>query len=359
MGKKCAIDPEFQSLIPRLSSDEFAALEASILADGCLHALVTWKGLLIDGHHRREICMKHSKPYRVVERNFGTREEVLVWIINNQLARRNLSDYDRGELALKQKNIIAARGKANQAHGQTGPGVTLLLNSSKASAFDTRKEIAALAGVSPSTIAQIEKIQDNAVPAVVAAVKSREISINAAAQIASLPEDEQQIAAAGGKEAMKRAAKASRTVKSPMAAAKQSALIAPDEMLNVVVAEPAVTTPVIEATSDMPAILQGYDFSKDVSSDADMLAVAQQEIEILHAQLEAFQESDRAAELEKQIRMRFGFEQQNTGNMTKVAQLDKELRHFGKLFAELRKILKADTNADVLTAVRALVKEPV
>lgn len=116
---------------------------------------------------------------------------------------------------------------------------------------------------------------------------------------------------------------------------------------------PAAGAPV---DSDMPAILQGYDFSKDVSSDADMLAAERQENEILHAQLAAFQESDRAAELENQIRMRFGFEQQNIGNMTKVAQLDKELRYLGKLFAELRKILKVATNAEVLAAVRALLK---
>lgn len=57
------------------------------------------------------------------------------------------------------------------------------------------------------SVMQIEKIQKQAAPEVVAAVKAGEISINAAATVASLPLEEQVAAATGGKEELKQAAK--------------------------------------------------------------------------------------------------------------------------------------------------------
>jgi predicted RNase H-like nuclease (RuvC/YqgF family) len=53
----------------------------------------------------------------------------------------------------------------------------------------------------------IEKIQKQAAPEVVAAVKAGTISINAAAAVASLPAEEQVAAAAAGKDELKQAAK--------------------------------------------------------------------------------------------------------------------------------------------------------
>ena len=49
------IDNEFQRLIPPLSADEFNQLEQNILQEGIRDALVTWNGILIDGHNRYSI----------------------------------------------------------------------------------------------------------------------------------------------------------------------------------------------------------------------------------------------------------------------------------------------------------------
>ena len=94
------IDPEFQSLIPALSDDERAELEASLKAEGCRDALVVWagQGVLLDGHNRYAICQAHGIPFQVVERTFESRDHVIVWIVKNQLARRNLSQYARDEM---------------------------------------------------------------------------------------------------------------------------------------------------------------------------------------------------------------------------------------------------------------------
>lgn len=84
------IDPEFQAMIPPLRADERAQLEANIVADGVRDPLVTWDGILIDGHNRYEIATRLGLPFQVVARTFATREEAADWVDRNQLGRRNL-----------------------------------------------------------------------------------------------------------------------------------------------------------------------------------------------------------------------------------------------------------------------------
>ncbi|MEG4294684.1 hypothetical protein Q5692_38650 [Microcoleus sp. C2C3] len=87
------IDPEFKALIPPLSPSEFASLEASILEEGCRDALVVWteEKILIDGYNRYAICVAHGIPYQIVEMSFNSRNAVKVWMLLNQLGRRNLT----------------------------------------------------------------------------------------------------------------------------------------------------------------------------------------------------------------------------------------------------------------------------
>ena len=54
------VNEELKAYIDPLTSDEYAALERSLLAEGCRDALVLWGDLLIDGHNRYGICQKHG-----------------------------------------------------------------------------------------------------------------------------------------------------------------------------------------------------------------------------------------------------------------------------------------------------------
>ena len=101
---KVKIDPEFQSLITPLTDAEKNLLEESIKREGCRDPLVTWKGILVDGHHRRAACTRLNLPYSVTVLSLHqvkTREEAKLWIIQNQFARRNLTPFQKAELALK------------------------------------------------------------------------------------------------------------------------------------------------------------------------------------------------------------------------------------------------------------------
>lgn len=115
IGTIIHIDPEFAALIPPLSPDEYALLDASIRRDGCRDALVVWRGRLLDGHNRFEICQRHGIEFETVEMEFDDRDEAMVWIIDNQKGRRNISDIDRIALASRRESIVARQAKANQA----------------------------------------------------------------------------------------------------------------------------------------------------------------------------------------------------------------------------------------------------
>ena len=99
------IDNEFKGLIPPLTDEEYKGLEESILKDGCRDALVLWGEILVDGHNRYDICTRHNIPFRTVQMEFAGRDDVLLWMIDNQESRRNLTAYARGVLEERRISI--------------------------------------------------------------------------------------------------------------------------------------------------------------------------------------------------------------------------------------------------------------
>ena len=85
------IDEEFKQLLPPLDGKTFLSLEQSILDYGCMNPLVLWNGILIDGYNRYDILKKHDLPFNTTSLEFGSRDEVLIWIISTQVSRRNLT----------------------------------------------------------------------------------------------------------------------------------------------------------------------------------------------------------------------------------------------------------------------------
>ena len=150
------IDSEFKNLIPPLSSEERQGLESSLLKEGCRDALVLWGEILVDGHNRYEICTQHDIPFKTVQREFKSRDEVIEWIILNQFGRRNLPAYERARLALRLKPVIAEEAKEKETERKT---TFQKSEKSNIPVVNTAKELAKLAGVSHDTIAKVEKIE--------------------------------------------------------------------------------------------------------------------------------------------------------------------------------------------------------
>ncbi len=119
------IDEEFAALIPPLTDDEYTCLEQSILAEGCRDPIITWNGIIIDGHHRFKICKKHKIAFQTVQKEFASRDEVILWMIQNQLGRRNLSEFQRIEIVRKYEEAVKAHAEQRMLAGKADPKVNL------------------------------------------------------------------------------------------------------------------------------------------------------------------------------------------------------------------------------------------
>eukprot|EP01030_Chromulinospumella_sphaerica_P022983 gene22983-22989_t len=213
------VNEELKAYIDPLTPEEHAALERSILNEGCRDALVLWGDVLVDGHNRYGICRKHGLPFNTVQSAlFKSMDDVHLWMIDQHLGRRSVSDFQRGVLALRKREILAARQQlaiadalsaepAPQATSESTVTSTPITDAPAAPAFKSREDLAKAARLSSSQVVMIEKIQKQAAPELVAAVKSGVISINAAAAVATLPAEEQVAAASAGKDELKLAAK--------------------------------------------------------------------------------------------------------------------------------------------------------
>lgn len=93
--RRLKIDQEFKHLIRPLRQREYAQLEQNILSDGCRDPIVVWNDVIVDGHNRYEICMRHDIPFEVKNMEFECREAAIAWICANQLGRRNITEETR------------------------------------------------------------------------------------------------------------------------------------------------------------------------------------------------------------------------------------------------------------------------
>ena len=214
MGIK--INEELRLFIDPLTDSERAMLERSLLDEGCRDPLVLWRDILVDGHNRYEICQKHGIAFNTVTNDkFQNIEQVMLWMIDNQLSRRSVTDFQRGMLALRKKALLAASEKPEAVVENHAAQAEESTPAPSPAARTSRKEVAQIAGVSSHTIAQIEKIQKTAAPELIDAVRVGTISIGAAATVASLPNEEQVAAVAGGRKELRQAAKQVREARMP------------------------------------------------------------------------------------------------------------------------------------------------
>lgn len=186
------IDPEFRALIPPQTDDESAALETSLLAEGCRDALVIWQGhnILIDGHHRYEICTRHNILFHTVQRAFDSREDVIVWMVQNQLARRNIPQAAKINLGLRMKAAFEAKAKANQIRK---PSNSVRQNSDEQ--IRTDDALAKIANSSRDTVRKVESVMATAPEPIKRQMLNGDMSINRAHKISKALQNTPEIVA--------------------------------------------------------------------------------------------------------------------------------------------------------------------
>lgn len=300
------IDREFQALIPPLTPDELDGLEASLIEDGCRDDLIVWKetGILLDGHNRREICLRLGIPWGIDEKSFPDRDHAKQWIMRHQLSRRNLSESQRALLA----SMVWKRVPGNTTGDRDESGLfaknpsqiqmckfAQLDSASPQGAENantapiitgTRKAISDTHGVSERTLGYARKVTNHGVQELRDAVMQGEVAVSAAAAVADLPEAQQRTVLAGGAQAVKDAARQAREAAKPAVPAAPAPPVAP--------APPAVQpAPLAPATPAIPYANPAFgdddedepgllNCSADVVEDCDRVVREAQELLNLH-----------------------------------------------------------------------------
>ena len=152
------VDPEFRDLIPPLNEEELKLLE--------------------ERHNRYAICRKHEIPFAIQEKNFSSRDEAMLWMLRNQLGRRNLNNYQRVELVLKFEPLVKSAAEQRMMAGKAAnPVPTLAQGQTKGR---TRDHLSEAAGVSHGTFAKAKKLVQSADEETKRELRAGKVTVNRA-----------------------------------------------------------------------------------------------------------------------------------------------------------------------------------
>jgi len=190
--KQLNINPVFRDLIQSLTADEFKQLEDNVLAEGIRDAIVVWNDTIVDGHNRYQLAQKHSLQFDLHEVDFNSQDEAVLWIIDNQLGRRNLTDFVKLELQQKRADVLYERGKSIKSEVAINRGfagnqhtkvddLSIIDKTSRTEpAHNTRNEIAESLNWSTGKVAQGQYVIKHAPEEVKEKLRAGELSMNEA-----------------------------------------------------------------------------------------------------------------------------------------------------------------------------------
>lgn len=172
--KELKINPELRDFIPPLSGEEKKSLEDSLLKYGYKGApIYTWHDYIVDGHNRYSLCQKHNIEFLTEELDLGdeaTIIDVMEWMINTQLGRRNLPPQQRIAVVKKFEKKIQEQAKqklveSGKLYGEKHPKSKSISPNGETLSFPekihTDKELAKLAGVGTGTIARFNRVMSS------------------------------------------------------------------------------------------------------------------------------------------------------------------------------------------------------
>lgn len=151
------VNPAFRDLLPPLTEEQTRDLNQSVEKSGVYQPLVGWcdgqDWWLVDGHNRREALMNalQSKPSMiepdVLQLVADSEEEVMAWIIQEHITRRNLTPNQLSELRGRTYN----KAKKNREDNLKSPNGQIV-HSGKTSEKTTSEAVAENFGVNEKTV---------------------------------------------------------------------------------------------------------------------------------------------------------------------------------------------------------------
>ena len=158
------LNPEYEKLLPKMSEEEFAELKASIQAEGQHYPIIVNEDLeVLDGHHRYRACTELGLEPDFEVRKFEDKLLEKKFVIEANLRRRHLNNFQLVELAVPLLEIEKAIAKKRQSNASKNGEFGLVQDDSipefKA---ESAEVIAKKAGVSTRTLERGKKILEKA-----------------------------------------------------------------------------------------------------------------------------------------------------------------------------------------------------
>ena len=173
---KIKVSQEYASLVPQLSAEEYESLRQSIKENGLyVPIMVNQDGIVLDGHHRYRICRELGIEHKTLVKEFKEKLDEQLFVIDCNLKRRQLNNFQRTELALKSKSILTEIAKKNMSLGGKGSKVLETLDEK-----GVAEEIGKIAGVSHETVRKADKLLDSAPDDVIEKLRTGDMSISQA-----------------------------------------------------------------------------------------------------------------------------------------------------------------------------------
>jgi len=182
---------ELEVLIPPLTSEEFKQLERNILEEGIRDPLVTWNGILVDGHNRYRIAQEYDIDFETVEKEFADMNAVKEWMVNNQLGRRNLPEFVRGELLSYVREMRKIEGKEKQLLTLNKGKESPVLSNIDKTEHNTRNEFAEKLGWSTGKTGMFDVVTKKAPEELKVKLRTGEVNIHQAYKEIKKDEKEQ------------------------------------------------------------------------------------------------------------------------------------------------------------------------
>jgi ParB-like chromosome segregation protein Spo0J len=112
------VNPEYEKMLPKMSEEEFAELKASIKAEGQHYSIIANEDLeVLDGHHRFRACVELGIEPDFEVRKFEDKLLEKKFVIEANLRRRHLNNFQLVELAVPLLELEKALAKKRQAEG--------------------------------------------------------------------------------------------------------------------------------------------------------------------------------------------------------------------------------------------------
>ncbi len=153
------VNPEYEKLVFPLKPDEYNSLKKSIKEDGLwLPIIVNLEGEILDGHHRYKICNELEIQTKHAIREFENKLFEKKFVIECNLKRRQLNDYQKSELGIPLQKINEELAKQKESDRKKG----LSSNEESSPTFHSGETTAKAIGVSRGTFERAKKVIESA-----------------------------------------------------------------------------------------------------------------------------------------------------------------------------------------------------